>query len=209
MFDKKVILLEEHPIYTLGLKYIINHENGLRVVDCCHNKSELFLSLRVMSADMVIVDCSGHYSDHEVEKLFSRIYAHSPHTAIVMLGESSQHQHLFGKMKGKITAYLCKSFTPDEILEVLRQVKRTLQHERKHRIAFASASKAPEPDELRWLTNKEKMVIEYLQSGFSVSQTAARFNRSIKTISTQKRSAMRKLGITSERELFQLNINMT
>jgi DNA-binding NarL/FixJ family response regulator len=208
MFDQKVIILEEHPIYTVGLKYTINHEKGLTVVDCCHNPSELLLSLRVMSADIVIIDCSGDYTALELEKLFSRIYARYPHTAIVMLGENPQHQHLFSEMKDKIKAYLCKSFTPEDILEALKRVKQSLLRERNRRSALNSGRRTPEQSELRWLTRKEKMVIEYLQSGFSVSQTAQRFNRSIKTISTQKRSAMRKLGITSERELFQLNINM-
>jgi len=38
-------------------------------------------------------------------------------------------------------------------------------------------------------------------SGLSIGQIAARLNRSAKTISTQKRNAMRKLGLETEADV--------
>ena len=55
------------------------------------------------------------------------------------------------------------------------------------------------------LTSREQEVIRCYLAGMTVSEIAEKFNRSIKTISTQKTAAFRKLGVTSNNELFKLN----
>ena len=54
------------------------------------------------------------------------------------------------------------------------------------------------------LSPREWEVIRQLLSGLTVGQIAARSGRSLKTISTQKSAAYRKLSIASDNELFLL-----
>ena len=53
------------------------------------------------------------------------------------------------------------------------------------------------------LTPKEQEVLRCFLDGLSVSLIAAKFSRSASTISTQKQSAYRKLGIKTDSELFK------
>lgn len=53
------------------------------------------------------------------------------------------------------------------------------------------------------LTPKEQEVLRCFLDGMSVNSIAAKFSRSASTISTQKQSAYRKLGIKSDSELFK------
>jgi DNA-binding CsgD family transcriptional regulator len=55
------------------------------------------------------------------------------------------------------------------------------------------------------LSPKEREVLRCYLGGMSVSEVASKFKRSIKTISTQKSSACRKLGVRTDAELFMLN----
>ncbi|KAF2408573.1 response regulator [Pseudomonas antarctica] len=55
------------------------------------------------------------------------------------------------------------------------------------------------------LTPKEQEVLRCVLDGMSVSFIAAKFSRSASTISTQKQSAYRKLGIKNDSELFKFN----
>ncbi len=55
------------------------------------------------------------------------------------------------------------------------------------------------------LSNREQEVIRCYLAGMTVSDIAKKFNRSLKTISAQKASAFRKLGVTSNNELFKLS----
>ncbi|MDX7744037.1 LuxR C-terminal-related transcriptional regulator [Aeromonas veronii] len=57
-------------------------------------------------------------------------------------------------------------------------------------------------DNINPLTAKESEVVRLLASGMSVTQVADNLHRSVKTISTQKKSAMIRLGITSDSALF-------
>jgi len=54
---------------------------------------------------------------------------------------------------------------------------------------------------LSQLSPKEHEVIRCFIEGMTVSDIAQKFHRSIKTISAQKQSAMRKLGIKTDHEL--------
>lgn len=53
------------------------------------------------------------------------------------------------------------------------------------------------------LSPREIEVVRLYTGGMSVSEVAQHLNRSIKTISTHKHSAMEKLGIRSDAELYQ------
>lgn len=55
------------------------------------------------------------------------------------------------------------------------------------------------------MTSREQEVIRCYLAGMTITEIAEKFNRSIKTISTQKTTAFRKLGVTSNNELFKLN----
>ncbi|HGJ5865351.1 MAG TPA: response regulator [Arsenophonus nasoniae] len=52
------------------------------------------------------------------------------------------------------------------------------------------------------LSKKELEVIRCFLDGLSVSMIAQKYNRSIKTISGQKQTALRKLGLTADHQLF-------
>lgn len=207
MPEKKIVILDAHPVFTKGLKHIIDNEDGFSVVDCCHNLSDLELSLAVIPADILIVDCSGQDDESELKKLITHLYAAYPEMAIVMLGESHRHQHLCREMQDNVKAYLSKTFSEENIIKGLGRVRHFLLKKRNNNSTLPPINEVTKSEELPWLTKRERKVIECLQSGFSVTQTARHVNRSVKTISTQKRTAMRKLGITSEKELYQLNIN--
>ena len=54
------------------------------------------------------------------------------------------------------------------------------------------------------LSAREREVLRCLLQGMSVSQISVKFVRSIKTISSQKQSAFRKLSVGSDQDLFKL-----
>lgn len=54
------------------------------------------------------------------------------------------------------------------------------------------------------LSPREREVLRCCLDGMTVSDIAVKFSRSIKTISNQKQSALKKLGLRSDNELFKL-----
>ena len=68
--------------------------------------------------------------------------------------------------------------------------------EQLHEAGTGDQSQAPQ------LSGKEREVVRMLASGLTVSQIAARVNRSISTISKQKSTAMNRLCISTDVDLF-------
>jgi DNA-binding NarL/FixJ family response regulator len=54
------------------------------------------------------------------------------------------------------------------------------------------------------LTAREHDVLRCCLDGMSVTQIAVKFSRSVKTISTQKQAAFKKLGLRSDNELYKV-----
>ncbi|MNH45250.1 Transcriptional regulatory protein RcsB [compost metagenome] len=54
------------------------------------------------------------------------------------------------------------------------------------------------------MSAREREVIRCYLAGMTVTEIAEKFKRSIKTISSQKATAFRKLGVTSNNELFKI-----
>ncbi len=57
--------------------------------------------------------------------------------------------------------------------------------------------------EVSILSRREAEVVRLYASGLSITQIAERVHRSVKTISQQKNNAMRKLGLTSNSQLYE------
>ncbi|WP_071837621.1 LuxR C-terminal-related transcriptional regulator [Serratia symbiotica] len=53
------------------------------------------------------------------------------------------------------------------------------------------------------LSYSEKNIIRYIGLGFSVSTISRMLKKNVKTVSSQKRSAMRKLNMNRDIELYQ------
>ena len=63
--------------------------------------------------------------------------------------------------------------------------------------------------QLSTLTRRENEVLRYLFNGLTLGQIATLQHRSIKTVSTHKCNAMRKLGAMNDFELFSISKNIT
>jgi two-component system capsular synthesis response regulator RcsB len=67
-----------------------------------------------------------------------------------------------------------------------------------HGVAYATSN-----DDPSLLSRREAEIVRMYASGLTVTQIAERVHRSVKTISQQKNSAMRKLGFTSNSQLYE------
>lgn len=204
MNKNNVIILDDHPIFLEGLKRIINQESEFIVTDCCKNSRELFFSLSLAPANIALIDCSRPKGDVNIKALIDQLSFSYPKMTIVAMGDCPQQQELSDTLKPLVKSYFCKSLTPENLINGLRHI--WTNHCQSDQLILDDNMDADVFIRQR-LSAKEKLVVEYLHAGLTVSQTALRLSRSVKTISSQKRSAMRKLGLNRESDIFRLDIN--
>lgn len=200
--ETKVIIMDDHPLYLMGLKKIINDSPIFHVLECCKTTSELLFSLNNVTADIAIIDLSRPEGEGDICDVVEQLHERHPEMAMVALGENRHHQLLSMALRPRIKAYFCKSLTPEHILSGLLRINQLQTWE-----TFQPQSQTATKKVKASLSAREKIIIEYLHSGITVSEVAKRVQRSVKTVSAQKRAAMRKLGITQERDIFQLKLN--
>lgn len=204
MNKNNVIILNDHPIFLEGLKRIINHESEFIVTDCCKNSRELFFSLSLAPANIALIDCSRPRGDMNIRALVNQLSLNHPRMTIVAMGDCPQQQQLSDTLKPQIKSYFCKSLTPENLITGLRHI--WASHCQSEQLLLDDSVDAGHFIKPR-LSAKEKLVVEYLHAGLTVSQTALRLSRSVKTISSQKRSAMRKLALNRDSDIFRLKLN--
>lgn len=196
-----VVIFNDQPIYSSGLKRIIADSGMLFVKDIVWNMHELLTSLKTSATDIVIIDISLLSLQDKSINLLKSVRSHSPNILVFGLCERDWHNEIPSYFKGMFEGYLCKSMYPGEIKESLCCKGKT------NLINFSTLHNLKNHSSLvnKLLSPREKIVIHYLCCGMTVSQISIKLNRSIKTVSTQKRSAMRKLGINSDSEIYRLN----
>ena len=202
MMAKNIIILDDHPIFHHGLKQLIDPEPLLNVLDMCRTGEELFFSLSLGPVDILLLDCSLPDGEGNIPELVEQLYLQWPNTAVVLMGDCVLHEKIAEQCSSMIAGYLCKTLPADSFLILLHRVRRMLNGKLNDIDMQANVQ-----FEGHRLSVKEKTVMEYLHKGLSVTQIAERLHRSVKTISTQKMNAMRKLDLKSNRDILQLRID--
>ncbi len=165
------------------------------------NGRDLVEAIEAESADLVITDLSmaqaGSTDGLALIKLLRRRY---PKVRVVVLTISGSAVIIDALVGLGVSGVVSKRDEVDELLEALRNVERAGTHVGK---SFQGEDLIPEvtlPE--AELTKAEIDVLRQLANNLSVTAIAARSSRSVATISKQKTSAMKKLGLVDTMQLY-------
>ncbi len=109
-------------------------------------------------------------------------------------------------MQAGARGFLSKETSPDMLrraVDVLVRGGRFVPPELRTPLSRSRMRRTPEPL-LAALSRREREVLRLVLQGCSTGEVARRFGRTASTVSTQKRTAYRKLGIRSDGELFRI-----
>ncbi|VVN77462.1 response regulator transcription factor [Pseudomonas fluorescens] len=193
----RIILADDHPVVLMGAEMALG--DTVSIVAQAQDADELIHHLRCTPCDLLISDYSmpyGHFPDGlALMGYLKRHFNHLPLIVMTMLRNPSLLQALLNH--GVIGLFDKRS-----PLRELRQAVHTVTKGRRYLCpTFAGIldaralpySGACTP--LASLSQRELEVVRLFVQGLSGRQIAAQLNRSEKTISRQKRTAMDKLGL--------------
>lgn len=199
----RVIVADDHACIRLGVVNLLHATDRALVVGEAGNTLELATLLDMTDCDLVISDLCMPGLDGEYGSLtlLRRLAQTRGAPAVVVLSMVSTPPVLTGLMHHGLNVIVDKrDVAHDLLLAVAAARKHTpfLSGRARATLARAGAACAPcsgVPSAREW------EVFQLYAQGMSVRQIAQRFQRSGKTISAQKRSTMRKLGLVTERDL--------
>lgn len=95
-------------------------------------------------------------------------------------------------------------FRNDSIETLLKKLDKVWLPQQSNNHSLAHSNDVPYEDcRFQRLSYSEKNIIRYIGLGFSVSTISRMLKKNVKTVSSQKRSAMRKLNMNRDIELYQ------
>lgn len=200
----KIILADDHPLILTGIRSLIAHNQpGCEVVAEAHQVSELLNTLQQHSCDLLITDFSMPGDERsDGLTMIQQLKRDYPTLPILVLTQIHNAGILQSLIQLGVSGVLLKKAVISELSDAIRQILSGHSYIGGSVKTLLAEAGLDHQTSLAQLTPKESEVVRLLASGMSVTQVAEYLHRSVKTISTQKKSAMLRLGITSDSGLF-------
>lgn len=199
-----VVIADDHPIVLLGVRELIERDERFTVIAEASSPSELIRVLEEHAPDILITDYNmpenSVYGDGL--KLVQYLVRHFPNVQVLVLTMISNSLILSRLYDLGVAGVVQKSQLHNEIQKALDalSLKRRYKCPELKRASVQNDERQVD-ERLALLSIRELEVLRLFVSGMSLRDIAADQNRSAKTISTQKVTAMRKLEINSDQEL--------
>jgi two-component system capsular synthesis response regulator RcsB len=204
-----VMLADDHPVILEGVRHDLAKHRTISVVGAARNSTELIAALDRLSCDVLVSDYAmpgGDYADGLI--LFSLIRQRYPNLKIVVFSEIENPVVLRALMDLGINCILNKCDTVDHLTMAIKAAYKNDRYLSPQiaKIATSITRGIRGSTGGSSLTKRELEVVRFFISGMLIDEIAAQLRRSKKTISTQKSSAMRKLGIERNADLVRYGI---
>ncbi|AKM86497.1 response regulator [Enterobacter ludwigii] len=215
-----VALLDDHPIVRKGMEIILSQEPDFELKGSFATRIELMNFLRNNRVDVLVLDYL--LGDEEIDGLpmIKQLMSTFPWLKILLSSTLENTAIVRMALKIGVRGHVGKSRDLSEVVNAARQVaagRISLSESMEKEFYLISepcadptsgseGDNAPQVIEgigrLDQLSPKELEVLRLFTGGMSVLQISEKFNRSRKTVSGQKKSAMKKLGVKTDSELF-------
>lgn len=216
-----VVLLDDHPMIRLSLEMAASHYPDMQITGSFSHSHELLSWLQKNAADVLVLDYILGGDELDGLSLIKQILSRHPTLKILLSSSMESLAVIRAAFMSGIKGYISKREEAQTYFEAIRVIDRGLRFipdnieselskipVRKRDGAvldgplyYANGEKLSRLDTL--LSPREAEVIRCFLDGMQVIEIAEKLKRSRKTISGHKQSGMKKLGLTTDLELFK------
>ncbi|WP_105510916.1 response regulator transcription factor [Paraburkholderia sp. BL21I4N1] len=199
----RVIVADDHDCVRVGVRRLLSAASHIEIVGEAADTYGLAELIDTCACDVVVSDISmpGIDGGSNAVSFLRRLLRGRPHPCIVVLTMICHAHMLSGLLHIGVGAIVDKRDVAAALIDAIEagMAGRVYLSEQ----ARTAMEAADTPVQLRAgiLSAREWEVFQLYVQGLAVHEIAVRLQRSGKTISTQKRSAMRKLGLETEADL--------
>jgi two-component system capsular synthesis response regulator RcsB len=198
--QKKVIIADDHLLTLIGIRASLSSDSTLQIVGEAQNVEGLFQLLAEQPCDMVVTDLMMPHSEQaDGIRLIEQLRRRYPEIAVIVVTMLNNPALLASILKLGVQGLISKRGVQGDLQKAIRasQAKPFVSPSIRH--LFDPVEPMAEVEQL---SPREVEVLRLYGAGLSVNEIATHLNRSKQTISSQKSSAMRKLGLDSNASLY-------
>jgi DNA-binding NarL/FixJ family response regulator len=203
----RVLLVDDHPLFRLGLTSLIQSTQGMQVVGEVDSSTEAVQLVRRLSPDVVLMDVRLR-SGSGIEAC-REIRGQQPETHVLMLSTFSDEAAVVASVLAGAAGYLVKDTDADKLLEAIRIVARggSLLDAKATRAVLEWMRRedggAPN-DPLSGLSAQERNILPLIAAGKMNREIGAELGLSEHTVKTYISNILQKLQMTRRSELAAL-----
>lgn len=198
---RRILLIDDHALVRDGMAQIIEADPNVFIGGQAATAAEGEALALQERWDLVILDLS--LPDGAGLDLLKSVRAAKPDLPILVVSMFDEHQYGPRCLRVGASGYLTKAAAGRQLLDAVQTVlsgERYVSANLAQRLA-QGPNRPPSTKDAASLSDREHEVLCALAAGESVSEIGARFDLSVKTISTYRRRAMQKLGLKSTADL--------
>ena len=184
----RVLVVDDHPTLRAGVLQAIKEASDIEVVGEAATGPELWASLAKLQPDVVLLDLQMPGFDPFEDS--PRIQEQHPDTAIVVLTNYGDEQHVQALVKAGAAGYLLKEEDADTVVRVIRKAA-------VGKVAYSEdvLAKVGRGTMTLPLTRRERQVLKLVAQGKTSPQIARELSLVKRTVDFHVENACRKLGV--------------
>lgn len=202
----RIVLADDHPIFRIGLRAVLEQLPDVIVVGEAGSPLELTALLQATDCDVLLTDFMMPF-EHQNDglKLLEQIRRHHPQLPVLVVTMLNNAGLFRAMLALGMAGVLSKASLANELPQAIGNLRRgtTYLSDSVQRQLLQDGEVRPDQALAQEpLSPKELEVMRLLAAGHTVGLIAALLNRSKQTVSSHKVSAMRKLGVANEAALY-------
>ena len=200
---KRVLIVDDHPIFRAGLNGLVNLEAELTVCGEANDAKQAMQAVEKLHPDLVLLDMS--LPGKGGLELLKDIRAIAPQTPVLIISMHDETLYAERVIKAGGRGYIMKQEGPEKIVQAVRKVLSggiSVSERISAQILDAmSGGKGGTSSSVSTLTDREFEVYRLLGQGKEPHEIARTLHLSIKTVDTHRAHIRQKLGLRNATEL--------
>ncbi len=207
---RKILIVDDHPIFCLGMSELINKEKDLEVCGSEESAAKACKAIAKMEPDLVIVDIG--LKDSNGIDLVKDINARFEGLPVLVLSMYDESLYAERALQAGARGYIMKQEAIALVVQALRKVlngeiyaSASVKEKAFQRLVSLNKPASKSPVDV--LSDRELEVFRLIGEGLSTREIADRLNLSIKTIGTYMEKIKDKQGLKNYTQLVKMAAN--
>lgn len=196
--DVRVVVVDDHPVFRMGLHALLDTLPGITVVGEAATAADAVAITRAETPDVVLMDLHLDGGSSGVEATRDIVRDH-PDIGVLVVTMLDDDDSVFASMRAGARGYLLKGAAPNEVERAIRAVANGEvllgQAIAAQAVSFLAGARTAGPTPFPDLTDREREVLDLVARGLDNAAIARRLALSPKTVRNHLSNILTKLQV--------------